>query len=59
MKDKALQDIIEIIEKNKGKRVFVMTDSLGKEELLVSLAEYFNTLVDWSYISFKLEFRLF
>ena len=27
-----------------------MTDSLGKEELLVSLAEYFNTLVTWSYI---------
>ncbi len=35
----------EIIEKNREKRILIAIDSLGKEELLVALGEYFQTLV--------------
>lgn len=37
--------MIEIIEKHPGKRVYLSTDSLGKEELMIELAEHFQTLV--------------
>lgn len=40
-----MKDLIEIIEMNRGKKVFICTDSLGKEELMIDLAEYFQTLV--------------
>jgi len=44
-KDQALKDLINIIEKNKGKRVYISIYTLGKEEMLICLAEYFKTLV--------------
>lgn len=39
--------IIEIIENDKGPKVrfLICIDSIGKEELLIDLAEYFNTLI--------------
>jgi len=37
--------MVEIIKKNKSKRILIAIDSLGKEEMLVGLAEYFQTLV--------------
>jgi hypothetical protein len=46
LQKQALKDLIEIIEMNRGKKVFICTDSLGKEELMIDLAEYFQTLVN-------------
>jgi len=44
-REKALQDLIEIIDKNKEKRVLISTDSLGKEEIFIKLAEHYQTLI--------------
>jgi len=37
--------LIDIIDKNKEKRVLISTDSLGKEEIFIALAEHYQTLV--------------
>jgi hypothetical protein len=40
-----VKEIIGIILKNKGKRIYLGIATLGKEEMLIYLAEYFKTPV--------------
>lgn len=43
-REEVFKMIVEIIEKKRKKsnvRVFILIDTLGKEELLISLAQYF------------------
>jgi len=40
-----LREIIDIILRNKGKRVYIQIATLGKEEMLIYLAEYFKTQI--------------
>ena len=45
IQEKAFKDLVEIIDKNKDKRVLISTDSLGKEEIFIKLAEHYQTLI--------------
>ena len=45
IKEKVFEDMKEIIEKHRDSRVLIGVDSIGKEEVMVRLAEYFQTLV--------------
>jgi len=45
VRDKACKMMIDIIEKNKGKRVIIAMGTLGKEEMMLRLSEYFQTLI--------------
>jgi len=40
-----LKEIINIILKNRGKRIYIQIATLGKEEMLIYLAEYFKTQI--------------
>ncbi len=40
-RDVACRKMIEIIEKNKGKRVIIAMGTLGKEAMMLTLSEYF------------------
>ena len=37
--------VIQIIDKNPHKRVFIATDTIGKEEVFISLSRYYNTRI--------------
>ena len=42
-----MQQIIDLITLHPNQRVFIGVDSLGKENMLVALANHFKTLVRW------------
>lgn len=44
-RDVCVKEMISVIDKNKGKNIFVKTYNLGKEEILISLAMYYDTKV--------------
>lgn len=48
-----MRDIIHIIDNNKPCDVYISTYNLGKEEILVELADYYNTKVIVSEERFK------
>lgn len=45
IQSKAMDYICEIIDKNKGKRVFIATDTIGKQEVFIVLAKKYQTLI--------------
>ena len=44
-KEEALKEIMEVIDENRNSRVLISIDSLGKEDLLIHLAEHYKTPV--------------
>ena len=52
-RDKCVKDIIHIIDMNKPCDVYISTYNLGKEEILVELAQHYNTKVVVSEERFK------
>jgi hypothetical protein len=57
-KEKAFENIKEIIEKNPKSRILIAVDSIGKEELMVRIAEYFQTIVLFIFLTFSLNENL-
>lgn len=53
IEDKCVKDIIHIIDTNKPCDVYISTYNLGKEEILIELADYYNTKVVVSEERFK------
>ena len=53
-KAEAFRIIVKIIEKHKEKkRVYLCVDSIGKEDLMVDLSQYFSTLVSKKHTQFE------
>jgi len=44
-RDEALKEIKEVIDENRDSRILISIDSLGKEDLLINLAEHYKTPV--------------
>ena len=44
-KEKALEEIKDVIDANRNSRILISIDSLGKEDLLIHLAEHYKTPV--------------
>jgi hypothetical protein len=42
--------MIDVIERNKGRNVYVKTYNLGKEEILIAVALHYKTKVNYSKI---------
>lgn len=51
--DQCTSDIIEIIQSHPDSDIWIANDALGKEELLLTLAKYFKTLVVVSQVRYR------
>jgi len=53
LKEDVAEEILQLIVTHKDKRIVIGVDTLGKEELLVYIAESLNTKVLFSFFFFS------